>query len=281
MSQRRFGRRYRVTIQNPRGEQYVITPPLTFRCDITRNVQSEANEFNATIVNLRPQTRNGIFKDRYAVTEYWQVRIEAGYRTLHTVFLGNLYESYSYKEGSEWYTELSGYDGLFGIQNGLVAESFSAGTNIADEISAVSSSMPNVLAGDFGAPAQGQTERGHSYFGRPRDVLEQIVGDNWYIDGEKLYVADALEVIRQEVAVFDSRELLSTPRRRETFLDFEILFYPEINVGQWAEVRSLNEVYNGQYKVIGFTHNFEWSGAESGEAKTQVQLLAGAEGLSA
>ena len=61
----------------------------------------------------------------------------------------------------------------------------------------------------------------------------------------------------------------------------DMLFFPEVEIGKLCELRSSAEIYNGQYKILGFTHNIMISDTVPGPSKTTLSLYAGAAGLRA
>ena len=85
----KFDRNYRLDIFTPAGKRITIERPFSIDFSITRNTLASANKANITLYNLGPSTRNQIFKDRFSVTEYWQVSLFAGYgNRLHEIFTG-------------------------------------------------------------------------------------------------------------------------------------------------------------------------------------------------
>ncbi len=275
----KFGRQYLIQILTPQNELIEITPPFSAEIDVQRNTLASTNTASVIIYNLAPKTRGKIFKDRYTTVEYWQLVIWAGYKTLSKIFQGNIYESQSSKQGPDWQTKIEAFDGLDAIQNGYTATTIVAETQRADIIRGVISDMPNVLAGILGSPADGSTSRGQALLGPSVSVLSDQTDGQYFIDNEIVNVIDSEEVIGESVLVLDEDQLFSTPRRRETFLDIEILLTPEVSIGNVAEVRSREAIYDGQYKVMGFGHTVQIFGSVGGEARTAIALYAGAEGL--
>lgn len=275
----KFGRTYLVQILTPQKELVEIAPPFSVEFDITRNTLASTNTANLTIYNLGPSTRNRIFKDRYSFSDYWQLIIWAGYDRLEKVFQGNIYQAMSYKQRTDWITEIEGYDGLDAVQNGFTARTVPADTPKQDVLTQVISDMPNVLAGFFGSPAEGQSGRGQTLVGNSAQIIEDITGGNTFIDNEIIHVIDRDEVFSDRAILLDQEQLFMTPKRRDTFLDVDLLFLPTAAIGQVAEVRSREEIYNGQYKIVGFKHMVQISSASAGDAKTSLNLDAGAAGL--
>lgn len=276
----KFQRTYKLDIFTPSGKRLTIEPPFTIRFSINRNTLSSANKAKITIINLGQATRNQIYKDRYSTTEYWRVLLQAGYNNrLHTIFQGNIYEAFSFKEKTEWITEIDAYDGMDAIQNGYTARTVTAGTSNTDVFTSVFNDMPNLISGIIGSAGEGETSRGRVIMGQSAEVLNRETNGQYFIDNETVNVLTDEEVIRGPVIALDPTDLLSTPKRRETFLDVKTLFQPQLQVGRIYEIRSVQERFNGQYKIMGFSHDVEISGASGGKAETMLQLYFGANGL--
>ncbi len=275
----RFGRRYLIQILTPQNDLIEITEPFSVEFEIQRNTLASTNTASLTLYNLSPRTRNRIFKDRYTLVEYWQLTIWAGYEKLSKVFQGNIYEAQSFKQATDWHTKITAFDGLAAIQNGYTARSVAANTPRLNIMRDVISDMPNVVAGIFGSPSEGSSDRGQVLLGPSVSVLDEQSNSQYFIDSEIVHVIDRDEVIGSEALVIDQNQLFTTPKRRETFLDIEMLFFPESAIGNLVEVQSQEAIYNGLYKSVGFSHSVQILGSAGGLAKTTMNLYAGAEGL--
>lgn len=277
----KFQRNYEITIQNPSGDTLVIRPPFTAKIQVSRSTNSSVNQSTVTLYNLSKNTRNAIYKDRYEIITYWQMIIRAGYgKKLYTIFQGNITQSQSTKQGTDWVTTIKASDGMYAVQNGITSQSIAANTPNVNVLTTVIKDFPNIAAGVFGSIAGGETSRGQVYFGSTSDILDDFTGGNYFIDGEKVNVLTDEEVIASlPVILLDGRQLLQTPQRSETFINVSILFEPSVNIGGFAEVRSSEAVYNGQYKIMGIDHNITISESVAGAAETSLSLYAGAQAL--
>lgn len=276
----KFDRTYRLDIFTPSDKQLTIVPPFSIKFGLTRNTLASANRATIEVVNRGPQTRNQIFKDRFSITEYWQVQLQAGYNNrLHEIFTGNILEAYSVKENTEWKTRLDCFDGMNAIQNGFTSITVEKNTPKQNYLKQIINDMPNTITGVLGSPADGKSPRGKALVGQSSSILTQETGGKWFIDKEKLNILENVEVLPGSIIKLDPDDLLSTPRRREAFLDVQVLFQPQVQIGRIYEIESLEARYNGQYKIIGFNHNVEISGASAGSATTMLSLYFGAEGL--
>ena len=276
----KFNRGYRLDIFTPSGKQITIEPPFTIIFNLNRNTLASANRGSITIINLGPQVRNQIYKDRFTITEYWRVRLYSGYNNrLHEVFTGNMYEGFSYKQKTEWYTKLDCFDGMDAIQNGFTSLTVTKETPKENYLKTVISDMPNVVAGLFGSPAQGESPRGKTFVGQSSDIIAQETDGKYFIDNETLNILNNNEVLPGSVIKLDPDDLFTTPKRREAFLDVVTLFEPQVKIGRVYEISSLEPIFNGQYKIVGFKHDVTISGAIAGKATTSLSLYFGADGL--
>jgi hypothetical protein len=274
-----FIRDYNINIFSPEGDLIIITKPFSVKFSITRNTLASANNCTLEINGLGPSTRSKLFKDRFTIPEYWQIVIAAGYDKLETVFQGNILECYSYKQGTEWITKVEAYDGMHGIQNGFSAQTYSKDTDKKTIITNIIRDMPNNLKGILGTPSEGSSPRGQVIFGQSSDVLNEQTGGQYFIDNEQTHVLANDEVIGQEIIQLDSSILLSTPKRRDVFLDCDLLFFPEAKNGILVNLNSLAPEYIGQYKIVGFKHNVQISEGSAGNALTQLNVYSGATAL--
>lgn len=279
----KWGRNYEIRIKTPDGDLITIKPPITAIVEVDRNALATQNNCRVTLYNLKESTRNKIYRDPFDFNRYWQMIIVAGYgdSELYEIFRGNIQAAYSMKQGTEWVTEIEGYDAAYAIQNGFMNETVTAGTQKPDMLRRVIKYLPGLLTGVIGSPAQGETKRGQVLFGPSYDILKDQTDGQMFIDCETVNIMSDNEVIDGQVFVVGDPDdqnnggLFSTPRRRETFLDVETLFSPEIRVGYYTEIHSMDKRYDGQYKTIGVKHSVRFSGADSGDARTMLSLSGG------
>jgi hypothetical protein len=259
------------------SEVFTIKPPFTVSIDINRGVLASVNTTKITINNLSEETRNKLTKDQYTFSEYWQMKIKAGYGNyMNVIFQGNIQQAFSYKQGTEWITEIEGKDGLYAIQNSFTSMTAQKNTSMKDVMSNVINNMPGLLKGAIGQIGDQTTgDRGMVLMGKSNDILGNLSEGNNFIDNEKVYILDRNEYIGTEALIIDSNHLLATPKRRDTYLECEMMFLPEVKIGYLAELRSKWTVYNGQYIIKGIIHKFTWSGSSCDEAKTTISLDCG------
>jgi hypothetical protein len=258
----------------PQKNTIIIEPPFGVHFNVQRDAASALNSANIDLYNIGETKRNILRKDKYAIKEKWAVGLDAGYDNspLYTLFRGEVQQAYSEKSGTEWITRMECYDGLYALQNTYITGSVAKGGNIVDQI--VGALNENgVTAGFMGENARRRSARGEVIDGYAADELERAVGDNYFIDNEELNIAQPGEFLTDFAFELTSENLLSPPKKRDTFLEISSVFFPRICVGRIIKVSSRHKRYNGEYKVLGFSHDVTISGAAAGEAKTSMTLM--------
>jgi hypothetical protein len=281
----KFGRWYEIRIKtpSPNSDLITITPPISAIIDVDRAARASVNNCKITLYNLKESTRNKIYRDVFDFDKYWQMIIVAGYGNseLYEIFRGNIQTAFSYHQGTEWITEIEGYDAAYSIQNGFINETVTAGTPKLDIMKRVVHSMPGLIDGFFGRPSQGESQRGQVLFGASKGVMDTLTDNRFYIDSETAYVMDDDEVIGGDAFIVGDPDdpnnggLFTTPKRREEYMEVETLFSPEIRMYYVTEIHSMDKRYDGQYKTIGVKHSVTFSGATCGDARTSLSLSGG------
>lgn len=293
----KFNPIYRVTVYNPDntiviGARQVTDEngvtrieqdeaKLTCKFTVTRGLLSDSNKCNITLYNLAPSTREKIFQDIFQPfdSNQWKyVKLEAGYdNNLAEIFRGRILQAYSHKSGgqTDFLTEIQAQAlDIFGCPS---SHTFEAGTTYKEAIQTITNDdMPNVKLTNVGQ-LDGAFATKTTLDGNALDNINQICGGNAFIDGNMLNVLLSNEAIDVPVPVIkDNSGLLETPDRRDAFLEVKMLFEPSLIVGQLLEIKSETApIFNGQYKVLGFTHNCTISGSEAGQRITTVNLYYG------
>lgn len=268
--------------QTETGETKLVQDEARLTCHftVTRGILSDSNKCTIQIYNLAPDTRAKIFQDAFQISpEKWKfVKLEAGYDGVLTpIFMGRILQAYSFRKGGQTdiITEIQAQAlDMFDCQ---ASYTFDAGTTFKDALQTmVSGSMPNVKIGNVGN-LEGSFQTPTTFDGPIMDNLNKLTGGNAFVDNNQLNVLMSNEVIDVPVPVItQANGLLDTPNRRDANLEVKMLFEPSLIVGQLMEIQSgVQSDFNGQFKVMGFTHNCTISGAEAGSRTTTVNLYIG------
>lgn len=263
------------------GNKILVQEPARLSCqfNITRSTMSDSNRATIQIKNLAPSTRERIFQDCFTLDPMkWKyVHLEAGYGgKLSMIFKGRILQAYSYKSGGQTdvITEIQAQNlDIFDTQS---SHTFEAGTTYKEAAQRLVSDFPNVTLANCGE-LEGTFKTRTTFDGNTLEQLDKLTGGHSYIDNGMLNILMNNEVLDIPVPVItDENGLLETPRRRDANLDVKMLFEPTLVVGQLLEIKSkVAPNFNGQYKVLGFTHDCLISGSEAGTRTTTVNLWIG------
>lgn len=292
---RKFQAIYRVTIysndatviigahyeEDKDGKKILVQEPARLTCqfNVTRDILSDSNKATINLYNLAPSTREKIFQDAMTLDPEKQkyVHLEAGYgNSLSTIFKGRILQAYSHRSGgsTDVITEIQAQ--ALDIFDSTSSHTFAAGTTFKDAVMTLANDMPNVNLANIGQ-IEGSFKTSTTLEGKTLECLNEVTGGAAFVDGSNLNVLMNNEVLDVPVPVItDSSGLLGTPRRRDANLEIEMLFEPTLTVGQLLEIKSeVAPNFNGQFKVVGFTHNCMISGSQGGNRTTSVNLWIG------
>lgn len=271
---------YKITIFTHK-ETITISDPLTCHITVNRGVLTDSQNCTIQITNLAPKTRDAIFKDAFADTlnpEKWSfVHVEAGYNGQYSlIFKGRILQAYSSRAGGsvDVITEIQAMY-LDAIDN-MCSYTFKAGTSKKEAFNTIAAKIPNVVIGNVG-DLSGKFLTDTTFDGNALDCLNSLTGGAANIDNGVLNCILNNEVIDVPVPkIGDDTGLLDTPMRRDANLEIKMLFQPDLIVNQLLEVQSsLQPNFNGQYKVVGFTHDLNFGVANSGTRTTTANLYIG------
>lgn len=275
----KWTRSYFLTVQvDEKSEEYVeITMPLTISFHVKRDINSQANTAQITVLNLSEDTRRKVFLDNYKTMYYKHIELRAGYslykESCPLIFRGNIQNAFSRRNGVDYETTINALDGGFAYTNGYSSRQFARGTSDRQALLALIGDLPKIEVGKVGNFNLTST-RGNTVDGPTLEYLNTVSENHFFIDLEKAYCLLNNEGFEGNVKVIDaSAGLIGSPLRQESFLTFEMIFEPSLQIGQFIEIKSqTEEIYNGTYQVVGVEHSGIISDAKSGQCKTKVSL---------
>lgn len=290
---RKFGRSYRLKVETQPRQLGSSAPsdagfatielPYTIEFSITRNLLASANTGTFRIYNLAERSRNRVYKDQYNLLEFRAIQFWAGYSDqIPLLFNGNVKQAWSYRPsgGKDVFTEVEAYEGMYAMANGFSSKTLSGGQSYVDILRSLNGDMPFLDSPVIGG-VPGSAGRGTALFGNTWRLIQKYSGGNATIDNNKLLVLQPNECIPGDITVINSDTgLLGSPYRSNAMIEFEMLFTPQIKVGQIIKLESrVNSLFNGFYKVMGFRHCGMISPSVGGSVRTTVQLWLGTQAL--
>lgn len=275
----KFGRIYSLNVELAGGQKATIELPFTIEFEVQRENLASSQTATIKVYNLGERLRNLIYKDRFNVTEFRAVQLRAGYEGFKAplIFNGTILQAYSERRGVDFITTLECYDGAFAMSNSYSSQTFGAGATREQVLRGLNADLKGVSGQPIIGNFPGKTARGSVYLGNTWNYIVQLSEGYANIDNGQLKVLRPEEAIQSEIPLITAESgLLGSPRRSNTMIEFEMLFEPRFSLGQVVALQSsTNSIFNGTYKVMGFTHSGIISPSVSGECRTEVSLWTG------
>lgn len=279
----KIDRVYRLLLELTGGEKTEITDAdgFTVEFEVVRQNIPSSQTASFRIHNLGERLRNRIYKDRFNTTELRAVQFYAGYKSFKPsrIFNGTIMSAYTERTDNKKgvVTVIEAYDGAYAMQNSFSSTSFAAGQTFAEAMDALAKDLVGVNGAPIIGSFPGEFKRGNVYSGNTWNYLVQLSGGLATIDNGQVKILQLDEALRSEIPLITAESgLLGAPQRSNTLLEFPMLLEPRLELLQIVQLQSrINSLFNGTYKVIGFTHAGVISPTESGSAVTTVSLWRG------
>lgn len=277
---KQFDARYRVKIYSVENSEFtVIEYPITCKFTVSRGVFAQSNNATIQLYNLAPSTRNKIFQDQLNINpkKFKYVHLEAGWNgAMSEIFFGRIIQAYSAKAGgqNDIITTIQAVPpDIFDFQT---SHTFQAGTTFKDALKTIAADMPNITVGNIGK-LDGTFKTPTTFDGNAMQQINKLTGGNSFVDNGILNTIMSNEVIDVPVPVIsDSTTLLETPVRKDANIEVRTLFLPDLITGQLVEINSSAQpIFNGQFKLVDFTHDCLISPTQAGTRTTRLVLLIG------
>lgn len=258
------------------AKQITITYPLMLDLDVRRDTCATSNTGSFRIFNLAKDTRENIFQDLYQIDRWCFLDVYAGYgNNMPLIFTGKVLQAYSSRQGTEVITEIQALDN--DIIQSYSSHVFEAGTPKMDVLTTLMQDMPNVELGAVGT-MEGNLVTRTVFDDQTFIAINKLTGNQAFIDLNKLNVLNNNECLG-DIGIYkitSDTGLIGTPRRRDAMLEADVIFAPEIQVGQLVDIESsISTEFNGQYKVLGVHHHGSIGEQVSTQLVTTLVLFVG------
>ena len=257
----------------------VIGDPFTVEFEVQRNALGSSQTATFKVYNLGEATRKLIYADQYdSANRFRAIQFRAGYAGFTPlIFNGFLRKAASAREGVNMVTTIEAYDGGLAMAAGFTSQTVVSGTPLSDVLANLAKSLPNTAGTPIIGNFSGAGSRGKVLFGNTWNIIRQESNNLAFIDNGQVKILQPNEAIKSDIPVITSESgLLGSPARSGQMIEFEMLFEPRLTVGQIVQLESTtNRLYNGTYKVMGFTHSGTISPSVGGPAKSKVSLWLG------
>lgn len=284
---KKFQCHYRLLInwtdRNGTPQQAIVQDPITIEFNVVKSTQSE-NSSQITIYNLDASTREAIYQDVILMDNNpyikW-VTLEAGYgEHLSLVTWGYIRECHSYRSGVDFITTMDVIDP--DILTEYCGVTFEAGTTFEQAYKYLISQLPSLKVGETGV-LNGIFNMPTVFNGNTFVLINKLTGGHTFVDNGVINNLNDNETLSDYGCYYIASDtgLLETPKRYNSILEVTMLFEPTLKIGQMVEIqsdtwgtKSLQETsgFDGQYKLLGFTHSCTISGSENGTRTSILQL---------
>jgi len=291
---------YKLEIQLPSengnpGAFLTIRPPITIEFNIDRRRFSSSNKMDLKIYNLSEETRSRIFRDRFdrynptvdvgSTNQPRFVRLYAGYEyeaeNLSLIFNGALFYAFSRRRGPEFVTELECMD--LDIYQYVRTSTFSLDKGV-DKREIIKKLYVDLVGQDLASTGvignfSGLGKRGQVLTGTTIKLLDQVTNGNFYMDlGRPVTMLPGETFDNPDFRVLSAESgLLNTPAKSDTRITVQLIFTPNLQVGQKLIVNGYRDTqYNSAYVVVGIRHSGIISGTHDAQTTTHAVLYNGA-----
>lgn len=286
--QRNYYAEFKIKEQNQKTNEFeetqVITVkyPTTIRIQIQLGALGGANSAAIQFINLDTSVQALLWRDMFNNgTKQIEMSLYAGYQnTMPLIFKGSVISCTSYRaSGSvDTITSIEAFEGGNIYQYGFINATVAKNTKFKDVLSYMLEGDENVKLGAV-SPEIADLKRDTTFIGQVMDLLNRnYSGYNTFIEKGKFHILADDELLEGDLLVITEESgLLGSPRRSNIFTEVDMLFEPQLRIGQGVSLISKNPLFqqkgfNQAYKVSNIRHYGVISPRESGKLLTTVTL---------
>lgn len=259
-------------------EKLTITYPFTCEFDLECSTLPSANSGVFSFINLSEEDKGRLWVDTYNIgRKYIYMRFFAGYGdTMPIIFEGWVLQCTSEKRGgsTEFITQMQVIDAGMLYQLGFINATFTEGTTLASIVKVATQGVENATVG-YITPDISPIKRARTFIGQPINLLvREYNGYQVFVDKGEIHILGDRDVIPGEVTVItDESGLLGSPSRAEDFVYCDMIFEPQLRVGQAISLVSETLPWlNQSYQIVKLKHRGVISPVVSGNLITTLTL---------
>lgn len=255
-----------------------ITNPIRMEGSISYGANTNM-QANFTLYNLSASSRNQIYYQPANIlmeSKFVKVSLSVAKdgQSFVELFSGVVQEAYSTEKGSQVgiATHISAF--VTDIAWANSSHIFAKGTSKKEAVKTILNDMPNITLGSIGN-LDGNFLTDTTCDGNSFEQLQKITGGNCFVDNNKLYIVNANECVYTGIhEISNDTILLGTPSYKGGFYNIQSIFFPEARNQQLIKLKShLFPDFDGEYRVVGYTHNFIFDDGDSGQKTTDFSMV--------
>lgn len=244
---------------------------ITF--DIKKTLEQTENDCNIKIYNVSKDS----YKFLQQINETYIVQLSVGYENIiDSIFIGDIENSYYYREKSNWILNIKGKDGQELIQDSIITKSYRAGFDLKSVLLDMIKSSPIVPKGAYNNAIKWiedklslgtKTQNGLSISGRLIDEINKLLNEfnaTLSIQDEKAQIIYNDSSNKDNIYLISpSTGLIGSPKDKgsEEGLEFKCLLIPKLKPGSVVKIESntINDFYRIDTIIYkGDTYGNDW-----------------------
>lgn len=286
--QRNYYAEFKITEQNQKTYEWEDTQVVTVKYPTTMQMQIQlgalggANSAVIQFYNLDTSVQSLLWRDLYNIgTKKIEMSLYAGYQdTMPLVFKGWVQTCTSQRPSGSvnTITSIEAFEGGYFFQYGYINATIAKDTKFKDVLSYMLEGDENVTLGCV-SPEISDLKRDTTFIGQIMDLLNRnYSGYNSFIEKGKFHILGSDELMTGDLLVIsDESGMLGSPKRSNIFTEVDLIFEPQLRVGQGVSLVSKNPLmqergFNQAYKVVNIRHYGTISPRQCGKLITTVTL---------
>ncbi len=289
-------RKYLLRVEDIGGDFVTFQLPFSIDFHIEKNGVSSGN-LNLTIYNISKYNQNRLRLDPFNDSNNRSVTLYAGYdgeQGIPMVFLGVMTQCKTVRQGPDFITTIDAIEANFAQLNSTDSKTYPTNYSklqmIKEEVKLLE--IAGLKAGAIGLFTDGEKLPGSAAMGgNIIDRLKQYTGNALKVDNGLVHCLTDKQCIAtpNPLVINHTSGLLGTPVREQTFLTFEMIFEPMIQMFRLVNVESVTatvinkqsegtlpfQSYNGTFQVRYLKHTVTISPVVCGNAITHVGCWGG------
>ena len=242
-------------------ETVVISYPFTCQLDIETGTYSSQQRGILQFINLSRKDQARLWVDMFNLgKKYVYLKFYAGYgQNMPLLFEGRVQQCTSEKQGgsTEFITQIQAWAGADFMQFGYLNVTVAKGTSLKSILEIATKDLKDIQVG-YITPDIPDIPRNKTFIGQTMDLLKRdYAGYEVFVNKGELNILGDRDVIPGEVQVLTDRSgLLGSPRRANAYVEFDMIFEPQLTAGQAILLLSDSlDWMNQVYKIVKVHHH--------------------------
>lgn len=249
---KQYGRLWEVEISGENGSLKINKLRIAF--EVHKTINEKPNPANLRIWNLNRDHINQLLSG-----EYKEIKLSVGYGVLSEIYKGDITKVKILRDGADFIMEIESGDGFEDYSKSRTNTTIKAGATDKEIVKQLSKTMSKTKLGASEFPNKRALTRGKVLHGDTRDYISRVAKNNnadWSIqNGELVFLPRDKVLDEQAVVLSQESGLISSPEQTDDGLELKCLLNPLIKIGGLVNVKSMQEYFDGEYKIVNLVHS--------------------------